>query len=112
MTLNSGVTYLNSRIHEIEEKLFEDLGDKIKNTGAETLMIVNSQGELTSRFRKMALAAGINAGEQEGGEIFGEAEVALLGNEKINIEIRPTDFEVSIDDFEEPKKNIRCKSEQ
>lgn len=63
------------------------------------LQVVNSKNDLLMRFNKLAMTVGVNAGEQTGGDIFGSSEAIQLGNEKINIEIKPTDFEVSVEDF-------------
>ncbi len=88
---------------DMSQDFLKDLGEKAIDQG-EKYQVVNSEGELTMRFKKLALTAGIAGGEQEGGEIFGDTTIIQLGNEKINIEIRPTDFEVSVDEFETPEK--------
>ena len=79
------------------------MGEKIIEEG-EKYDIVNAPADLAMRFRKLTTTVGVEAGEQKGGEIFGEASVVELGNEKISIEISPTDFEVSLDEYNAPEK--------
>jgi hypothetical protein len=81
-----------------------DLSAKIGADAGEKMNVVNSKNDLMMKFKKLALTAGIAAGEQSGGEIFGSSEVIQLGNEKINIAINPTDFEVDVNDFTAPER--------
>ncbi len=83
--------------------LIQDFNNKITKE-REKLQVVNSQNELQMHFKKLALTAGIGGGDTEGEDIFGNIEIIQLGNEKINIEISPTDFEVSVDNFNPPER--------
>jgi len=44
------------------------------------------------------------AGEGTTEEIFGEEEFALLGDEEIGIEIKPSGYEINLQDIKEPRK--------
>jgi len=77
--------------------------DKLKSE-AEKYTVVNGENQVKMNIKKLAFTAGIGGGDTEGGEIFGDSAIVELGDEKINIEIRPTEFEVSVDDFESPEK--------
>jgi len=86
------------------QKFISDIAGDALRGSKDKIKVYASENDLTQRFKKLAATAGVAAGEQEGGDIFGSSEIVQLGNEKINIEIRPTDFEVSVDDYEPPEK--------
>ncbi|MBW2997933.1 hypothetical protein KY321_00200 [Candidatus Woesearchaeota archaeon] len=104
------VASLNIRLMSVGEvfdlgmDFMSDLGAEIIRDGSEKLEVVLGDGELTGKFRNLALVAGVGGGDSDSEEIFGDSQIAELGNEIINIEIKPTDYELSIDDYENPEK--------
>lgn len=104
------VASLNIRLMSVGEvfdlslDLMKDLGAEILRDGSQKLEVVMGDGELTGKFKNLALVAGVGGGTSESGEIFGDSQIAELGNEVVNIEIKPTDYELSIDDYENPEK--------
>ncbi len=91
-------------VYDLGKNLLDDLRQDTLNAGREQFQVAGGDNVLSNRFKKVAAMAGINAGENEGGDLFGEAELAELGGERLTVEIRPTDFEVSLDDFEDVQK--------
>lgn len=81
-----------------------DLGSKIIKDANEKLEVVAGDNELKDRFRKLARTVGVGGGDTESGEIFGESEIAQLGDNKVNIQIKPTEYELSIEDYQKPEK--------
>ncbi|MBW3020838.1 hypothetical protein KY334_06065 [Candidatus Woesearchaeota archaeon] len=104
------VASLNIRLMSVGEvfdlslDLMKDLGAEILRDGSQKLEVVLGDGELTGKFKNLALVAGVGGGTSDSGEIFGDSQVAQLGNEVVNIEIKPTDYELSIEDYENPEK--------
>jgi len=103
------IASLNIKIMNMNEivdttgDLYKDLTLKLLGSNND-VEVANSDQTLMNKFRKLATTVGIAGGDQESGEIFGETKIVQLGNEKINIEIRPTDYELSIDDYIKPEK--------
>jgi len=91
-------------VYDLGKDFLDDLKDQTIAAGREEFTVVQGDGQLTNRFKKLAATAGINSGDLESGEIFGDAQLAELGGERLTVEIRPTDFEVSLDNFEAVEK--------
>ena len=95
--LDAGDLYLET------SQFVRDIAEQATQNAAEQLSVVNSDEALKNRFTKIAATAGLAAGEDDGGDIFGESQIAQLGNDKLNIEIRPTDYDVNVHEFIPPE---------
>lgn len=91
-------------IMDISHDLMMDLGSKIIKDADQKLEVVLGDNELKSRFKKLAKTVGVGGGDTESGEIFGESEVVELGDNKVNIQIKPTEYELSIEDYQKPEQ--------
>ena len=78
------------------------LFDKVVTT-RENVQVAPSEGGLKNQFKQLVSMAGMDASEQVGGEIYGQSKIAQLGESLQDVEVRPTNFEISIDDYEEPE---------
>lgn len=101
---------LNIKVVDAEQVIdtslnfIKDLGAQTFKEGRDKLQVVQGDQALQSRFTKVAAAVGISAGEQAGDDIFGDSQLAQLGDEKLRVEIRPTDFEVSVGENKPPER--------
>jgi len=97
-SLNFYVPYLD--VQDLLNKGVGFVEDVYGSVLADSEKISVGDGDFFGQFSQLVGTAGADAGDLEGDNIFGEAEVVQLGEEKLYVDIRPTDFEVSVDDFE------------
>jgi len=91
-------------IVDLSKDFMMDLGSKIVKDADEKIQVVLGDSELKNRFKKLATTVGVGGGDTESGEIFGESEIVNLGDNKVNIQIKPTEYELSIEDYQKPEQ--------
>lgn len=88
----------------LSQDLMMDLSSKILDDAGEKMKVVFGDNNLKSKFNKIAKTVGVGGDDIDSGDIFGESEVVNLGNNKVQIKIKPTEYELSVDDYQDPER--------